>query len=280
MNHSNIILTGLPRSGTTLICHLLNKVNNTIALDEPMTGSFAKGTTKQQICTEIAEFFASSRQSVLQNKKVLTKHVNGKVPDNSFGSEKSDNGLRIIHIERSFIQIENDVSDDFTLCIKHNGLFTSLLIELTAFFPCYAIIRNPLAILASWNSVDIPINKGHIPVAENIDQELSQKLNTMPDKIDRQFYILSWFFNHYKKALPREKIIRYEDIIASGGASLQIVVPEAIKLSEPLINKNLHQLYDRELMSALGERLLITEGDFWHFYTHEDVKTLLSEITE
>jgi len=55
---------------------------------------------------------------------------------------------------------------------------------------------------------------------------------------------------------------------------------EAIKLSEALTNKNLNQLYDKDLMSSLGERLLITEGDFWHFYTHEDVKTLLSEITE
>jgi len=79
MNNSNIILTGLPRSGTTLTCHLLNKVNNTVALHEPMTGSFAKGTTKQQICAEISEFFASSRKSILQNKKVLTKHASGRV---------------------------------------------------------------------------------------------------------------------------------------------------------------------------------------------------------
>jgi len=280
MNRSNIILTGLPRSGTTLTCHLLNKVNNTIALNEPMTVNFAKGTTKQQVCAEISEFFTSSRKSILQNKKILTTHVNGSVPDNTFGNEKNNNGLRINHLESAFIQIENDLSDNFTLCIKHMGLFALLLNELTALFPCYAIIRNPLAILASWNSVDLPLNDGHIPIAENIDPELSQKLNTMPDKIDRQFYILSWFFNHYKQALPRENIIRYEDIIASGGSSLQIIIPDAIKLSEPLINKNLNQLYDRDLMNSLGKRLLITEGDFWQFYTHEDVKTLLSEITD
>ena len=276
-------MTGLHRSGTTLTCHLLNKVNNTVALHEPMKFGFAKGATKQQICNEISEFFASSRKEILQNKKVLTKHVNGSVPDNIFGDKKNNNGLRMNLTDdknRMFIPIENDLTEDFTLCIKHNVLFALLLNELTAFFPCYAIIRNPLAILASWNSVDLPINNGHIPVAENIDQELSQKLNSMPDKIDRQFYILSWFFRHYKQALPRENIIRYEDIIASRGSSLQIIVPDAIKLSEPLINKNLNQLYDRELMSSLGERLLITKGDFWDFYTHEDVKEMLSEITE
>ena len=236
INNPNIILTGLPRSGTTLSCFLLNKLTNTIAVNEPMEVDFAKEKTKKQICNEINNFFFSSRQSILQNKKVLTKHINGKVPDNSYGSERNIYGLRLNNTDRSFIEIESDVDVDFTLCIKHNGLFTLLLEELDPLFSCYAIIRNPLAILASWNSVDMPVNKGHIPVAENIDQALCHKLNTISDRFDRQFYILSWFFQQYRQSLSRERVIRYEDIISSGGTALKIIVPEAIKLYEPLSN--------------------------------------------
>ncbi|ASF46106.1 hypothetical protein [Methylovulum psychrotolerans] len=279
MNHSNIILTGLPRSGSTLVCHLLNKVNNTIALNEPMAGNFPEGATQQEICGEIAEFFASSRQSILEKKQVLTKHIKGKVPDNSFGPEKNSSGLRTNHqMERSFIDIENEVSDNFTLCVKHNGLFALLLGELTSFFPCYAIIRNPLAVLASWNSVDIPVNYGHIPVAENADRELFQALSAIPDRLDRQFHILSWFFGQYKNTLPKEKIIRYEEVIESGGSSLKMVTSGASKLAEPLVNRNVNDLYDKALMLSLGERLLNTEGEYWQFYTPEDVKSLLSKI--
>lgn len=36
MNENNIILTGLPRSGTTLSVHLLNKLPNTVGLHEPI----------------------------------------------------------------------------------------------------------------------------------------------------------------------------------------------------------------------------------------------------
>jgi len=44
-------------------------------------------------------------------------------PDNIFGNEKSNNGLRtnLTDKEKIFILIENDLSDNFTLCIKHNG---------------------------------------------------------------------------------------------------------------------------------------------------------------
>ncbi len=281
MSYSNIILTGLPRSGTTLTCHLLNKVSNVVALHEPMDVAFTVGATKQHICTEISAFFTNSRESILENKKVFTKHACGKTHDNTYGSEINESGLRtnIEGIEISFLQIEKNLSEDFTLCIKHNGLFTLLLTELTPLFSCYAIIRNPLAILASWNSVNHLLNNGHIPVAESIDHELFQNLGAMSDKFNRQLYILSWFFKHYKKTLPPEKIIRYEDIISSGGSVLKIIIPEAINLSEPLINKNLNQLYNRQLMTSLAERLLSTEGDFWHFYTHEDVASLLFEIT-
>jgi len=38
MDRKNIILTGIPRSGTTLVCHLLNILYDTNALQEPKAG--------------------------------------------------------------------------------------------------------------------------------------------------------------------------------------------------------------------------------------------------
>ena len=41
-NLRNVVLTGLPRSGTTLACHLLNKLPDTVAVLEPFeAGRFA-----------------------------------------------------------------------------------------------------------------------------------------------------------------------------------------------------------------------------------------------
>jgi len=38
-NPHNIILKEIPRSGTTLVCHLINKLPNFVALHEPMLPS-------------------------------------------------------------------------------------------------------------------------------------------------------------------------------------------------------------------------------------------------
>jgi hypothetical protein len=70
------------------------------------------------------------------------------------------------------------------------------------------------------------------------------------------------YFDRYQKVLPREHILRYEDIASSGGRALKIIHPAALELDEPLEFKNLNPLYDRREMLRLGERLLESEGTY------------------
>ena len=61
---NNIVLTGIPRSGTTLTCHLLNKVPNVVALFEPMLwGGVSDPTNHRTICDSIDRFFQQTRES-------------------------------------------------------------------------------------------------------------------------------------------------------------------------------------------------------------------------
>lgn len=278
----NIILTGLPRSGTTLTCHLLNKVDDAVALHEPMSVDFSNKNSISEIIKEIQTFFKNSRDSILTEQTVVSVNVNGKVPDNTFGDKFDHTGLRINLEGRKLarIAIDKELTSDFTLCIKHNGVFTFLLRDLAEKFPCYAIVRNPLAVLASWNSVRLPVNDGHIPAAEKLDKALQAKLASLPDKLDRQLFILSWFFSHYQTALPKENIVYYEKMVRSGGSSLQIITPAAQHLSEALESRNRNALYDSALMKHIGHRLLESEGAYWGFYSRESVEDLLKQIGE
>lgn len=272
INYLNIILTGLPRSGTSLTCHLLNKVENVIALNEPAIGI----NSVEEACDQITDFFINSRQSILHQKKAMSFHVNGVIPDNFFGEDKDTDGLRkkLEGGNRSLVEITKSLSDDFILCIKDNAPFAPILKGLTSYFPCYAIVRNPLAALASWNTVKAPVNKGHLLAAEKFDPTLLNQLSHTPDKIDRQLLLLSWFFNHYYNALPFNHIIRYEDIISSNGKCLNIITPAANALNEPLYNKNNNALYNKELMKALATKLLDTDDIYWEFYSKEDIQAL------
>jgi hypothetical protein len=254
MNRANVVLTGLPRSGTTLTFYLLNKLPNTVALHEPISpGKFADLEGEDAIRDGVEKFFQRMRRMALEEGKVISKHVGGHVPDNSYRRSKSEDGLRSPMAERGKkkgkIDVDKELGHDFLLVIKSPAMFSALLPTLVRRFPAYAIVRNPLAILASWNS------------------------------INHYLYVLSWWYKQFCRTLPESHIIRYEEIVASGGAALSAITPAAKALDEPLLNRNLNVAYDREVMRELGSQLLGREGAYWRFYPRESVEKLLEVVT-
>ena len=88
----------------------------------------------------------------MDGKIAPSKHILGGVPDNHFGTARIPGGLRLERAKRGWVQVRKPLSPDFNLAMKHPAAFTALLPELATRISCYAIVRNPLAALASWNS--------------------------------------------------------------------------------------------------------------------------------
>lgn len=277
MASRDILLTGLPRSGTTLVCHLLNKLPDAVALAEPMNvGRLSKLPTRAAILDGIAQFAAQQRASLLTGGVAVSRHVEGTVQDNLFAPARGPDGLRHFHAAREAVCFDKPLNPDFALIIKHPAAFTALLPDLAGRFPCYAVIRNPLSVLASWNSTRMPVNDGHAPAAEQHDPGLKQTLSTLPDRFDRQVALLWWYFGQYHQHLAPDHILRYEDIIESGGGGLAAIAPSAASLKHPLENRNRNTVYDWDAISPLAERLLMSEGPYWKFYTRADIRGLLT----
>lgn len=216
---------------------------------------------------------------ILMRKTAISKHIDGEVPDNVYEGARSGNEPRPhASKEKGEIAVNKDLTQDFYLFIKHPAMFTALLPVLKRRFSCYAIVRNPLSILASWNSVDHNVRDGHAPAAERYDEELKEALASTDDRIERQLRLLSWFFGRYEGALPPGHIVRYEEIVATGGRALSAVVPGAGALDEPLESKNLNEAYGRDEMRLLGKRLLEREGAYWGYYSRESVEELLLDL--
>ena len=277
----DVILTGLPRSGSTLTCHLLNRCADVIALHEPIAiPQLALTHSGDDLVGCIGQFYRDTRRSLLEGRRAVSKTVGGSVPDNTFGEARSGReNLRhslATHGEVSFAG--KVLTADFTLAVKHNAGFTALLDRLVKQFPCYGIVRNPLAVLASWNSVHLAVQQGRIPAGEQIDACLRAALGRIDDRHERQFYILEWFFERFARLLPRGSILRYEDMVASGGRTLTPVAGSAAELQEPLQSKNVNAAYDSGQMSLLGEKLLGRDGAFWEFYSRESVSSLLTAL--
>ena len=271
--YKNIILTGVPRSGSSLVCSLLSRFDNTLALLEPMP-VFEADPAKSNVaaCRYVMDFIFGCRHEILYKGKVQTSHYCGKEGTNTF--EDSDAGsLRSAIIKNSKVAIDCLLEKDFTLAIKHTAFFRAILKDLVNFFDCYATIRNPLSILASWQTIRAPINQGHAPAGERFDRELAQKLRVTPSVLSRQLILLNWFFQGFWLYLDNEQILKYEDIISSNGNRLAPLSYSGKEKAdfEPLLNRNVNSQYLQVDIDTLYNTLMNSDGAYWHYYTREDV---------
>jgi len=276
----NVLITGTPRSGTTLLCSLLNKLPDTVALHEPMNvWDFPNCPDAAAIADVIERFCRDTRKSLLENGVAVSKHVGGLIPDNVAADQLNRSGTRLRRTEHGPVRIDKPLSEKFALAIKHPVAFTALLGTLSQRFECVAIVRNPLSMLASWNSLAwLNVRNGHAPIGEKLDRQLHQDLAAEPDVFQWQIHILEWFYKRFQEFLPNNAIIKYEDLITSRGRELSAFFPEAASLNESLVSKNVNKFYDKAVMQQLGEKLLARSGIIWDFYDKSDVEKLLVEV--
>lgn len=291
---TNVVLTGPARSGSTLTCYLLNRLPGSVALHEPMPfAAYGEAGSLEAGAAAIARFFAETRRTLLEHGRAVSRHVDGRVPDDpiarSRGARRARAGWPVRRFLRRMVRrniprrnrgtIDFGVpeSEDFTLAVKHLGGFTALLPHLVDGFACFAIVRNPLAILGSWNTLDFT-RDGRDGAAERLDPQLRRALDRLRDPYDRQLYLLDWFFGCFAARLPRHHVLRYEEIVSTRGRALSAITPEATALDEPLELRNTNPLYDHTLMRHLGARLLATDGAYWHFYDRAEVEALIDAL--
>lgn len=276
---NNIILTGLPRSGTTLTCHLLNKVPDVVALHEPMALHTLNGFSKDEVVRAIDAFFGECRHSLLTDGTAPSKVENGVVPDNPFGDLADATGNRRKRVSPGLLHVSKPLTADVRVAVKHPATFSALLPLLTEYWPCFTIVRNPLATLLSWHSLpELPISQGRQPMGEQFDPSLADALDALDSVVDRQFFLLDWNCSRYVKCLEPAHIIPYERIVGTGGSALSVIDARALGLREELATKNDNRVYDRGLVSVLAERLAADDGAWRTFYSTEDVEALAAQL--
>jgi hypothetical protein len=273
----DVLLTGIPRSGTTLCCHLLDKLTDVLALHEPMdTRRLFASPEGDEVRKIVKKFLLRTRRSALGEGVARTKHIDGKVPDNVVASEVDEKGERKRVNSKGSIAIGRPLTKDFTLVVKHNGLFTAVLPEIVGRFEVYGVIRNPLSVISSWNSVPFGLKSGRTPGTERLAPALAAELDKIDDVTLRQIHVINWYFERYARLLEPVRVMRYEDLIATRGRSLAFLAPKAATLNEPLKSRNTNRLYDRDTMRRIADKLLADRGAWRGFYAAEDVEAVLT----
>jgi len=268
----DILLTGVPRSGTTLACRLLGECPGVIALNEPMAADLF--ADRASALAAVDQCFREFRASLEFQGRAPARTAEGRITDNAYS--EGDRERKLI-VRRTTLTFDPKPEPGFTLILKHNAEFTLLFPEITRHHPCFAIIRNPLAVLASWASVDIAASRGRISKADRLLPALHLELEGIPGLLDKQLRILAWYFHQFR-LLPPDQVLRYEDIVASQGALLEKITGAPVPGHWQLAGRNRNPLYDPAAIRAAAQLLLEGNGPWWEHYSREDVHLLMEEM--
>ena len=272
----NILLTGVPRSGTTLTSRLLSEAPDTVALNEPLAQEYFPSATIAQ--RNIMQQCESFRKSIYFDGRAPARTTQGKITDNAYSPTLSGNTRKRI-VERTLLSFDKKLAPDFTLILKHCAEFSLLLPALEKEIEVFAQIRNPLAVLASWQTVNIPVSRGKVAKSARLNASFHQALEEQGDDLlKRQLFILDWYYQRYL-GFPTSHIIRYEQLIAEPQTTLTAITPAAEAHSyAPLQLQNNNPMYRELPIAELAAALLNAGGAYLHFYHKNDILTLAQEL--
>lgn len=274
---NNLAVTGVPRGGTTLACRILGEASQTVALFEPMPVE-QLAIEPATACDQIEAYFAKVRAKALRDRLVPSKHQAGRVPDNPYGNA-APGGVRPELTTLGEIAVTKPLASDFRLVIKHNAAFLALAPQLRRRMPMLGIMRNPLAVLASWHSVDLPVSHGRLPAGERFDPALAAALAAQPNVLRRQVIILDWCFERLLQSLSPTQLLRYEDIVNTGGRALLQAAGLPTASESTLTSRNANRQYDPALTATLHEALCTHGGASTSVYRSAELDALAERMT-
>jgi hypothetical protein len=140
-NRVEAIITGIPRSGTSYLCRLLNNLSDCVVINEP--APIFPPLTNDLIPWQIATFYQDLRRDILDGQPVENKVQNGQVIEDT----------AVIDVR---VPYQPAVSrPDFLLCTKNTLTYMARLPQLKQVLPdapIIACVRHPIDTIASWKT--------------------------------------------------------------------------------------------------------------------------------
>jgi len=218
----NIILTGIPRAGTTLAASIIDAEKDSVCLNEPEWQHPHPELDAGDFAQAIMEDFGDVRQKLLAKVPVPDRRAkDGSATTNYYGSGTENNFVE-------YPLVREGLSEHFTLAIKHNGPYLAVLPQLVALeeFEIRAIIRHPLPVLRSWRRLSLPISRGEMPNATAYWREMRELTVAKIDLLEKQARMFELMFLRIMEQKDAIEIIRYETLAGEAGQMASHATPE------------------------------------------------------
>jgi hypothetical protein len=219
----DLIITGIPRSGTSFLCNLLHGYDNCVVLNEPP--EIVPALSGNIPPWPLAALYRNRRRDVVLGRPIRNKLRNGKViEDTSVDNEHSLYTPRVR-------------GGDFVLGTKATIPFLSRLGVLRQVMPqarVVACVRNPYDTIASWKTSFPHLRDGDVsgrPIGNPADPWLSgiqrAELERIAGITDLPIRRAMWWRYLAELILEWEDrlvLVRYEELVAEPGKVVERIV--------------------------------------------------------
>lgn len=212
---NDFLITGLPRSGTSLLCNLLHRGDNTVVINEPQ--EIFSALAKDPFCNELKLFYRELRANITAGYA-----VENKVDDS--GNVIEDTSSRD-HRKKYSPNIKNS---NFLLATKNPLAYITrlrMICDEMPLLPKIVMIRHPLDVIESWTknfehlkNIDFSV----IPFCSLEDKLLDPYQKRQLCQIRDENHLptrRALYFNYLASLINRERsritVIRYEDLVSA-----------------------------------------------------------------
>ncbi len=172
----NLVITGLPRSGTSLLCRLLHGVDNSVVINEPT--EVLDSLQNENKPFGLACYYQNARKQIRDNKEIENKVKDGEVIEDT------------AVVDQRSMYTPNVSDANFVLGTKTPLAYLFRISDISSVMPSATIvacIRHPYDTIASWKKTFDHLRLANVmafPINQNHDKWLDGQLVTALKEID------------------------------------------------------------------------------------------------
>lgn len=212
----NILLTGIPRSGTTLASALLDGLPDTVCLNEPDWQTTGFSSNPNNYAKWLVGDFIKIRRRLERCDPIPDRRAaDGSAVTNYY---KTDTATAAISQNFQTVRFTRPgLTREFNLAIKHNGPYLGALPSIVdlEWFTVIAIMRHPVPVIHSWRSLQLPISRGQMPNAVGYWQEMAQLTAAPMELLEKQVRMYDLMCRRIYELRSMIHILAYEQMIAA-----------------------------------------------------------------
>lgn len=229
----------------------------------------------------ITTTFTTVRDAARDTGSVPSRAVNGRLPDDLFARTPGPDGTRPLIAQLGEVAVPFARGTDPDVVIAHplHGLLAAQ--KLQDQMPVRALVRNPLAMIASMMSVEPKFRaEGLFPRVNEVYPQLAKSLRTLDDIDARRVTTVYHLFSQLAEAVPIQHVVRLEDLATTGGPALAGWLPGAETLPIPPPEPPRSCAKDCDTLITMGWALLDLPGPMWDYYRAQEVADYMRVLAD